>query len=293
MLHTHSTIRFQQPPRHADDASPPVADVGSAANATLHADPAIRLALGNEGTIEECQALARAVVAIVPLHNGARIAGSFDGGARLHLLVDGWAYRASGLVDGLRQITDVLVPGDICDWMPPAPNEEIRACGAARVAVLHRAGDGHAPNPLHLHRERAMVADLHRLRARLTSIGRRDARGRIAYLMAELHSRLNRIGLVEGDAFACPLIQEQLGDLLGLTSVHVNRVLQQLRRDGVLTFANRQVVLPDLQCLHAIAGWRADIDDTAAASDRGVSVGSRRDRSMPVSSIDMKSRGLS
>ena len=256
MLYTHSPLSSR--PRPPQDENAPIrVDIG-AAKPIPHAIAAIRLACGDRATIEEGQALARALVDIVPLRNGALVSGPFDGGTHLHLLVEGWAYRAQGLRDGARQITDILVPGDICDWVPPASNEDIRVSGPARVAVLRRTVDGPDRQALSARRQRAVIGDIHRLRAQLTSLGRRDARGLVAYCIADLHRRLERVGLVRGGGFACPLTQEQLGDLLGLTSVHVNRVVQGLRRDDVLTIGRRQVTILDLTRLHAIAGWQAD-----------------------------------
>lgn len=278
MLHAHSTIAPGQRPPH--DAIAPI--------------PASRHALGHHTTIDECRAVSSAMVELVALRNNALIAGPFDGGAHLHLLVDGWAYRAYGLPDGGRQITDVMVPGDLCDWIQPEPNAEIRASGPVRVAVLRRSLHDRDLQAFSRHRERAMADDIRRLRALLTSLGRRDAHGRVSYGVAALHHRLERIGLVRDGTFACPLTQEQLGDLLGLTSVHVNRVLNRLRRDGVLMFAKRQVTILDRERLHAIAGWQADVDAAhAAVPDRVPFVLPRDGAPMPPSSATPNSRGLS
>ncbi|WP_428970193.1 Crp/Fnr family transcriptional regulator [Sphingomonas sp. Xoc002] len=247
--------------RHRRDRTAPIrGDVGPAANPVRHALEAVRSAWFGCATTEEWRTLADALVDIIPFRNGAILSGPFDGGAHLHLLVEGWAYRAQGLRDGARQITDILVPGDMCDWMPPAANEEIRASGTARVALLRRTAHGHDPHALAVRQERALIAEIQRLRGQLTSVGRRDARGRIAYLVADLHRRLERVGLVRSCAFACPLTQEQLGDVLGLTAVHINRVVHGLRLDGVLAIGRRQVAILDLTRLHAIAGWQADDD---------------------------------
>lgn len=257
-----------------------------------YAADAIRLALGDRATVEECQALAGALVDIVPVRNAALVCGPSDADVHLHLLIEGWAYRAQGLLDGARQITDVLVPGDICDWVPPASNEEIRASGPARVAVLRRMVEGHDLQALSARRERAIIGDIRRLRTQATSLGRRDARGRVAYGLADLHHRLERVGLARGGAFACPLTQEQLGDLLGLTSVHINRVVQGLRRDGVLIIGKRQVTILDRDRLHAIAGWRTDEADRTVP-DRRLPIRPQQGGPMPSPSATTNSRGPS
>lgn len=177
---------------------------------------------------------------------------------QLHLIVEGWAYRARTLRDGGRLITDILLPGDLCDCAGSALeiDYELRACGFARVAVLE--SDLLAEQELRSlqYRMEWLRADEARmLRSRLLSLGRRDARGRVAHLLSELHGRLSKVGLATRGGFNCPLTQEQLADVLGLTSVHTNRVLQGLRRDGLITFDRRHVVIPDLTALYTAAGF--------------------------------------
>jgi CRP-like cAMP-binding protein len=133
---------------------------------------------------------------------------------------------------------------------------ELRACGPARVAVLRKEVlVDRGSRALARCWEWARDAETQSLRHRLVSLGRRDARLRIAHFMSELHDRLRRVGLAHDDAFDCPLTQEQLADVLGLTPVHVNRVLQALRRQGLLRFNRPRITFPDLDRLHAEAGY--------------------------------------
>ena len=69
----------------------------------------------------------------------------------------------------------------------------------------------------------------------MVGLGRRDAYGRIAHLLCELLVRLRAVELVEDHAFTLPVTQAELGDAFGLSTVHVNRVLQDLRRDSLIT----------------------------------------------------------
>lgn len=215
------------------------------------------------------------------------MSGPFNGGTHLHLLVQGWADRAQGLLDGARQITDVLVPGDICDWMPLGPYQEIRISGAARVAVLRRTMDGHDLQALPARGKDAMIRESHRRLAQLTSPGRRGARERVVYSVADLHCRLERVG-----GFACPSAQEQLGALLALTPVHVNRVLQGLRRDDVPTFGERQATILDLTLPYAFSGWRSNQADPVPPDRQRFALPRDRDPT-PLPSATMNSRGLS
>jgi len=176
----------------------------------------------------------------------------------LQMIVAGWVYRAHILPNGARQITDILLPGD---FLPQAEagldtgEQEVCTCGPVQLAVLRReVVTGSAFPSLRRHWELLGEAQAHRLRARLVSLGRRDARERILQFLAEQHQRLCQVGLADSHSFSWPFTQEQLADMLGLTSVHVNRVLQRLRGDGLLWCRNGQVVIPVPARLHTLAG---------------------------------------
>jgi CRP-like cAMP-binding protein len=87
----------------------------------------------------------------------------------------------------------------------------------------------------------------------LVGIGRRSALIRTAHLLVELGLRLQLVGLGEADGFACPLNQYVLADALGLTAIHVNRVLRQLRERQLLTFRDGRVAFHDLPRLRQLA----------------------------------------
>lgn len=86
------------------------------------------------------------------------------------------------------------------------------------------------------------------------SLGRRSAKERLAHLVCELSLRLDAEDSNES-RFAFPLTQEQIADALGLTPVHVNRTMQQLRSEGMVATGNRAITLPDLQGLRQIGGF--------------------------------------
>ena len=89
----------------------------------------------------------------------------------------------------------------------------------------------------------------------LVNFGQRDAVHRIAHLMCELRARLEAVDLADDRSFALPITQEQLGDTLGLTSVHVNRALQKLRRQGLIEFQSGMVTIPDLDQLQLMSDF--------------------------------------
>ena len=105
------------------------------------------------------------------------------------------------------------------------------------------------------------------LRERIVSLGRRDARGRIAYLLCELLWRHAAVGLTDGGTFRLSLTQTELGDALGLTPVHVNRVLKDFRKRQLITMEHRVLHLLDVPTLESIAGFNRDYLHLGGASD--------------------------
>lgn len=207
---------------------------------------------------EDRRAMMDAVVSIVAVDNDGPLAVRAPSSAYLHLLVEGWACRAHVLPDGARQITDILLPGDFCDRAPATSRhnvQDVKACGPARVAVLRKHILGREAAALRSSWQWAQDVEAGILRSRVVSLGRRGARERVAHFMSETHERLLQVGLADGGAFTCPLTQEQLADVTGLTSVHVNRVLQRLRREGLLMFNRRRVFIPDIAGLYAAASF--------------------------------------
>jgi CRP-like cAMP-binding protein len=98
-------------------------------------------------------------------------------------------------------------------------------------------------------RDEAMVVE------HLVNIGRRSAEERMAHFLLELGSRLQLIGVGDAAGYDCPLTQYHLADALGLSAVHVNRVLRQLREDGLMNFHKKCVVFDDLDGLRQLAGF--------------------------------------
>ena len=98
----------------------------------------------------------------------------------------------------------------------------------------------------------------------LVGIGRRSALARTAHFLVELGLRLQLVGLGSETGFACPLNQYLLADALGLTAIHVNRVLRQLREQGLVTFRDGRVVFHDLARLRELAEHHGGYLDQAA-----------------------------
>lgn len=89
----------------------------------------------------------------------------------------------------------------------------------------------------------------------LLNVGRRDARERVAHLLCEISARLEATGLAREFTYELPMTQEQIGDALGLTAVHINRVLKALEKDNLIKRQKREVAIADWQRLRRAADF--------------------------------------
>jgi len=90
------------------------------------------------------------------------------------------------------------------------------------------------------------------------SLGRRTSLARIAHLFCELQARLDVVGLTQGSSYRLPLTQVDLAECLGLTPIHVNRTLRELRSQGLVTFRSKLVSIDNYDGLKRIAEFNAD-----------------------------------
>ena len=184
------------------------------------------------------------------------------------MLVEGWAYSAQMLRDGRRQVLHVLVPGDLIGMHPhqnpiapatvtaltnvllcpaPSPSPGQAGTGLAEAYAMSRA-----------YEEQCLLRHIMRL-------GRLSAHERIIDWILEIGERVASAGLGTVDIFPLPATQETIADILGLTSVHVNRTVQSMRRDGLLKMQSGKVTILDRErCVRL-----ADIPRAAAALPMG------------------------
>ena len=173
------------------------------------------------------------------------------------LVVDGFACRYKLTPAGRRQIMSFHIPGDVPDvqsLLLRTMDHSLGTLTPCRLAfVTHESLRD-------LIRQRPRIADAFWrdtlidaavFREWMVGIGRRSARQRIAHLLCELLVRLEAVGLTEDHAYELPVTQEELGDALGLSSVHVNRVLQELRQNGLVVLRGRRLSTPDWEGLKA------------------------------------------
>ncbi len=177
------------------------------------------------------------------------------------VILAGWACRYKLLPEGTRQITSFLMPGDCCDLRASvltSMEHSISTLTTARIALAPR---GLMQNLIETRPAitRAFwwtqLVDEDTLRAWIVSMGRRNGLQRVAHLMCELYVRARNIGLTDGDSFELPLTQTVIGDALGLTPIHVNRVLRKLRISGVMTLSGGALVIADIAKLATVAGF--------------------------------------
>jgi CRP-like cAMP-binding protein len=180
----------------------------------------------------------------------------------VHLVLDGFACRYKVLSNGRRAIMAYLIPGDFCDLHVAILGQMDHSIGAlsrCQVAELPREEILRLTENPRIARALwfATLVDEATLREWLVSMGQRSADRQMAHLFCELHLRLKLVGLGDRRGYELPLTQEELADTLGLSTVHVNRVLQKLRRDGLIGFANGRLKLMDLDRLMAFAEFDA------------------------------------
>lgn len=177
------------------------------------------------------------------------------------VIFEGFAARYKMLSDGRRQIIAFEIAGDLCDlnsFLLGESDHSITTLTPCKIAnIPHRAireiTEGH-PRLARLLWRRTMI-DAAIFHAWVTNIGQRSARGRIAHLLCETLLRLEAAGLAVDGSFELPITQAELGDALGLTAVHVNRTLQDLRREGLVAIQGGKVTIREWQALKKTADF--------------------------------------
>ena len=188
--------------------------------------------------------------------------GDQTGGIRL--LLNGFAARYKILEDGRRQILAFLLPGDFCNLhasLLKHLDHSVVALSPSQVSIIPQGSmdDLMAKWPKVARalwwstlREEAITREW------VVNIGQRTAYERMAHLFCELFYRMRAAGKVEDKTFQLPLTQSVLADTLGLSSVHTNRTLQDLRRGGLITFRSGVLTVRNLPALEKAAFFSSD-----------------------------------
>lgn len=175
------------------------------------------------------------------------------------IVLEGWTCCYQLLDEGRRQILSLHVPGDLPDLQGlhlPYVDFSMATLTPAVVAFvphadLRRLAADFPGISTALWREALITAAIHR--AWISGLGRRNARGRLSHLFCELYLRLKGVDLVDGYTLPMPLKQPDLADALGLTPVHVNRTLKELREEGLINLKSRKLEIREWSKLQAAA----------------------------------------
>ena len=209
----------------------------------------------------EVSALVAATAAPEPYAAKQDLIREGDRPGPVFVMLEGWACRYKILPNGSRQVLAYLMPGDSCDLhvgLLAEMDHSIQTITPALVATIERA---EMDEIMDKHRGVAKAMYLGQLidegtmRAWITSMGRRASIERVAHLMCELYLRARNIGLTLEPRLALPLSQSMLADSLGMTPVHLNRVMKELRSSGAMTLQRGSLIIEDPARLIKIAGF--------------------------------------
>jgi CRP-like cAMP-binding protein len=187
-----------------------------------------------------------------------------DAPRSIYVILQGWACHYRTLENGRRQIVDFAIPGDLCDlnlFILDRMDHSICAITRLRVAEVgrevFRRVVTHFPNiTTALWWVELVSKSIHR--EWLVSVGQRSARERVAHLFCELFLRLESVGLTDGFSCDFPLTQSDIADTTGMTAIHVNRTIQELRRDGLILLERHRLTIPDMLALQRAGLFNPD-----------------------------------
>ncbi|GAC1548730.1 MAG: Crp/Fnr family transcriptional regulator [Beijerinckiaceae bacterium] len=204
---------------------------------------------------EEKQAVLNLPVSIRELQADRDIVREGDRPTQSCLIVEGFLCRYRVLPDGTRQIFSFHVPGDVPDLQSlhiDVMDHSLGTIVSSKVAfipheALRKLNHRHPRIADMFWRDTLIDAAI--FRAWLVGIGRKSAYSRIAHLFAEMFVKLQAVGLTEGTRCIFPLTQTEIGDALGLSTVHVNRSIQKLRADELIALENGHLRIKDWEGL--------------------------------------------
>jgi CRP-like cAMP-binding protein len=195
---------------------------------------------------------------------GQELACEGDHADRIRIILSGWMARYKTLEDGRRQIVNFALPGDTCDafiYLLRRMDHSIVSLTPAAFAEIDRerfesfiAGDRSLAEAFCCE----AMANAAIQREWTMNLGRRDAFERVAHLLCELIERLRPVGLWDGHSCAFPVTQLDLADATGLSVVHVNRTLQELRSSGLIVLRDRILTVNDLDALKGAGLFNPD-----------------------------------
>lgn len=185
----------------------------------------------------------------------------------------GWASQYCDLSSGRTAIVDVYVPGDVIglDTLFTAQSEVVTLSSATleMIPVQNALLDLMVDPPTALYMFWLLGQHQSRTKRRLAGNTRCEPRARVAMMVADFYARLRRRKLVTGPTYNLPMTQSQIADYVGLSAVHVNRVLRSLRDDGVVNLERNCATILNLERLTMLADW-GEVVNPALTSTSGV-----------------------
>lgn len=218
-----------------------------------------KLSLRDRVSVEEIAALEAVLETPKTVAAGADIVREHTRPMHSTLLISGFSARYSTLEDGARQITEINVSGDFIDLhslLMKQMDHGVVALSDCVIAEAPHTGliDITERHP-HLARllwlDTIIDAAIHR--QWLVAMGRRSGLGHLAHLVCELYLRLQAVGQTGEMRFDLPLTQSVLGDALGLSSVHVSRLISELKSEGLVHWSGGRIEILDWRRLAEIA----------------------------------------
>jgi CRP-like cAMP-binding protein len=177
----------------------------------------------------------------------------------LKIVISGWACRYKMLEDGRRQILSFFLPGDLCDlniFILREMDHTLSALTAVSYAEITRDLLEHVTSNYPRITQALWWDTLVAMavqREWTLNVGQRTALERMAHLLCELFIRMQVIGHTRGNRCEFPLLQSDLADATGLSNVHVNRTLQELRGQNLIILRGKELIIPDLEALKEAA----------------------------------------
>ena len=218
-----------------------------------------KLSLRDRISPEEIEALQKALEPPKTVAAGSDIVREHSRPLHSTLLISGFSARYSTLEDGARQITEINVAGDFIDLHSLLMKQMDHGVVALTECVIAEAPHSGLIDitERHPHLTRLLwldtIIDAAIHRQWLVAMGRRSGLGHLAHLVCELYLRLQAVGQTGDLTFDLPLTQAVLGDALGLSTVHVSRLISELRGEGVINWSGGQIDILDWRRLAEIA----------------------------------------
>lgn len=218
-----------------------------------------RLAFRDAVSDEDRAVIERLASTVQALPAGVDVIGEGVHQSASRILIEGWVCRYKTRASGGRQINQLHVPGDFFDlhsFLLKRLDHSIATLTPCRIAVVPHE-TLRAVTEEHPHLSRLLwlstALDSANTREWMTVMGRTSAVSQVAHIFCELYLRLEVVGLAADHRYALPISQQDVADARGLTGVHVNRMLRQLREMGLVEWTRGQVTIHDWDELTRVA----------------------------------------